>query len=260
MDSPICGGETLDGPCQRRVKVGMTDCGMHGSLTPPQAAVRRTTASVSAQTKTQAQGGRTHDVPSAPASGVFGVVPTSAPTELTDDDFGYSEGSRPLTPSEVAYLERVGFDLERLAAYPRHLAPVTVPELVAAGISPDEAARWPHRFPYGSEIVALREAQLTPTEAAQWPMRFSGHDIAVMHTVSLTPEEAAKWADRFDGESIVYLHRRHFEPEFADGYPEWLTAPKIARLYELGIQPSMAMATLAEPMTNDDFEFMLSTI
>lgn len=145
-----------------------------------------------------------------------------------------------LSDADRELLAAYGVDESTIAAYPRHLSAISLPELIQAGISPAEAARWPDRFVFGNELVYLIEAGLQPEQAALWPQRFSGGDIADLFRAGLTAETAAAWPDRWSSFDVTYLTSHAVGAREASAYPDWMSARQVVLLLEHGLGPDVA--------------------
>lgn len=144
--------------------------------------------------------------------------------------------------------------------YPDHIEVDTIVWLVVAGMGPDQVARWPRRFTCGRGIAAMRDAGLTPAQADVWPQRLTGMDIAVMHQLRMTPWQAAQWPVRFDGSDIVELHCARVGPTQALRFPFWMRGWQIRELLDLGVDAKTAHRVLAEPLTTEEFVWMIEAV
>ncbi|AXV10037.1 hypothetical protein DVS28_b0267 (plasmid) [Euzebya pacifica] len=168
-----------------------------------------------------------------------------------------------LTDLDIRILRSQGITPEQVAAYPRHLVPSSIRDLVEAGIGPERAQGWPQRFTFGSELVAMITAGLDPATADPYPERFSGSEIVELHRAGLTPSAADNWPVRFDGHDIAYLAAKRLPPRYCDAYPDWMAPSVIARLHSVGVTPEVIAGTAdmwTEAMSEDEIEQFLSLL
>ena len=168
-----------------------------------------------------------------------------------------------LSEIDVRTLRSQGVTRDQYEAYPRHIVPSTIRNLIDAGISPADLAGWSDRFNFGSELVALISAGISPAQADAYPERFSGNEIVVMHEAGISPHTADQWSNRFDGTDITYLARHRLPPGYCEAYPDWMAPSVIWRLTSHKVTPDVIRQTAhlwSEPLDEDEITQFLSLL